>query len=289
MNHDRFCVRPGKRIKLSNHDPGFTGNFKSKEEVEEMLGTDIEKLARLQDVLYAQDIYALLLIFQAMDAAGKDGIIKHIMSGVNPQGCQVFSFKSPSQEELDHDFLWRQMKALPERGRIGIFNRSYYEEVLIVRVHPEILDGQRIPLKEKNRKDIWKRRYEDINAVERYLTRNGTVILKFFLNISKKEQKERFLERIDQPEKNWKFSFADLKERDRWKDYMHAYEEMLSATSTEWAPWHIIPANKKWFARAAVADIVSDKLKSLDLRYPEVSKTHKEELSRARKILEGEK
>jgi PPK2 family polyphosphate:nucleotide phosphotransferase len=288
MDCDRFCVPPGKKIKLGKHDPGFTGSFNSKEEAEEMLIADIEKLAALQDVLYAQDIYALLLIFQAMDAAGKDGIIKHIMSGVNPQGCQVFSFKAPSQEELDHDFLWRQMKALPERGRIGIFNRSYYEEVLIVRVHPEILEGQRIPRKEKERRDIWKRRYEDINAVERYLTRNGTVILKFFLNISKKEQKERFLERIDQPEKNWKFSFADLKERRRWKDYMLAYEDMLNATSTEWAPWYVIPADKKWFARAAVADIVSDKLKSLNLRYPEVSKAHKKELLKARKVLEAE-
>jgi PPK2 family polyphosphate:nucleotide phosphotransferase len=288
MNYASFCVPPGKKIKLSSHDPGFTGQFKSREEAQEKLSADIEKLAKLQDVLYAQDTYALLLIFQAMDAAGKDGIIKHIMSGVNPQGCQVFSFKAPSQEELDHDFLWRQMKALPERGRIGIFNRSYYEEVLIVRIHPKILNRQRIPQKEKDRKDIWKRRYEDINAIERYLTRNGTVILKFFLNISKKEQKERFLERIDQPEKNWKFAFADLKERERWKDYAQAYEDMLNATSTEWAPWYIIPANKKWFARAAVADIVSDKLKSLNLRYPEVSEAHKKELRRSRKILEAE-
>jgi len=288
MNYDSFCVPPGKKTKLSRHDPGFTGKFKSKEEAQEMLSADIEKLARLQDVLYAQDTYALLLIFQAMDAAGKDGIIKHIMSGVNPQGCQVFSFKAPSQEELDHDFLWRQMKALPERGRIGIFNRSYYEEVLIVRVHSEILNGQRIPTKEKNRKDIWKRRYEDINGIERYLTRNGIVILKFFLNVSKSEQKDRFLERIERPEKNWKFSFADLKERERWKDYMQAYEEMLNATSTEWAPWYVIPANKKWFARAAVADIVSDKLKSLNLRYPEVSEAHKKELLRAKKLLQGD-
>jgi PPK2 family polyphosphate:nucleotide phosphotransferase len=240
----------------------------------------------LQDVLYAQDTYALLLIFQAMDAAGKDGIIKHIMSGVNPQGCQVYSFKTPSQEELDHDFLWRNMKALPERGRIGIFNRSYYEEVLIVRVHPEILDGQRLPKKEKKDTDLWKHRYEDINSVEQYLTRNGIVILKFFLNVSKKEQKKRFLERIDAPEKNWKFSFGDIKERERWNDYMDAYEDMLNATSTEWAPWYVIPADKKWFTRVAVADIVSNKLKSLNLRYPEISDTRRKELLEARKLLE---
>ncbi len=288
MNYGCFQVPSGKRIKLGNYDPGFTGKFKSKEEVRDKLAADIETLARLQDVLYAQDTYALLLIFQAMDAAGKDGIIKHIMSGVNPQGCQVFSFKTPSQEELDHDFVWRNMKALPERGRIGIFNRSYYEEVLIVRVHPEILDGQRIPAKEKKSKDIWEHRYADINHIERYLTRNGIVILKFFLNISRQEQKKRFLERIERPEKNWKFSFDDLKERGRWKDYMKAYEDMLNATSTEWAPWYVIPANTKWFARAAVADIVSDKLKSLNLRYPEVNEAHKRELRRAARMLKEE-
>jgi PPK2 family polyphosphate:nucleotide phosphotransferase len=239
-------------------------------------------------VLYAQDTYSLLLIFQAMDAAGKDGIIEHVMSGVNPQGCQVFSFKAPSSEELDHDYLWRSMKALPERGRIGIFNRSYYEEVLVVRVHPEILNGQRIPKKEKEDKDIWKHRYEDINNFERYLTRNGIVILKFFLNVSKKEQKKRFLERIEQPDKNWKFSFGDVKEREHWKDYMDAYEDMFNATSTEWAPWHIIPADKKWFTRAAVADIISDRLESLNLRYPEVSEAHKQELLKAKEMLESE-
>ncbi len=288
MNYEHFLVPPGKRIKLGNYAPGFTGKFKSKEEAREKLAADIETLARLQDVLYAQDTYALLLIFQAMDAAGKDGIIKHIMSGVNPQGCQVFSFKTPSQEELDHDFIWRNMKALPERGRIGIFNRSYYEEVLIVRVHPEILNGQRIPEKEIKSKDVWEHRYEDINNIERYLTRNGTVILKFFLNISRQEQKKRFLERIERPEKNWKFSFDDLKERGRWKDYMKAYEDMLNATSTEWAPWYVIPANAKWFARAAVADIVSDKLKSMNLRYPEVSEAHRRELRKAARMLKEE-
>jgi PPK2 family polyphosphate:nucleotide phosphotransferase len=288
MNHDTFLVPPGKNIKLKDSEPGFTGKFKSKEEAQEKLQKDIGRLAELQDVLYAQDTYALLLIFQAMDAAGKDGIIKHVMSGVNPQGCQVFAFKAPSSEELDHDYLWRSMKALPERGRIGIFNRSYYEEVLVVRVHPEILNGQKIPAKEKKDNDVWKHRYDDINAFERYLTRNGIVILKFFLNVSKKEQKERFLERIEQPNKNWKFSFGDVKEREHWDDYMNAYEDMFNATSTEWAPWHIIPADKKWFTRAAVADIIVDKLKSLDLKYPEVTEAHRLELLKAKEMLEGE-
>jgi PPK2 family polyphosphate:nucleotide phosphotransferase len=288
MNHDSFLVPPGKKITLKDYDPGFTGKFKSKEEAQEKLQKDIARLTELQDVLYAQDTYALLLIFQAMDAAGKDGIIKHVMSGVNPQGCQVFAFKAPSSEELDHDYLWRSMKALPERGRIGVFNRSYYEEVLVVRVHPEILNGQRIPKKEKEDKDVWKHRYDDINAFERYLTRNGIVILKFFLNVSKKEQKERFLERIEQPEKNWKFSFGDVRERKHWDDYMNAYEDMFNATSTDWAPWYIIPADKKWFTRAAVADIIVDRLRSLDLSYPEVTEAHRLELMKAKEILERE-
>jgi PPK2 family polyphosphate:nucleotide phosphotransferase len=288
MNHDSFLVPPGKKITLKDYDPGFTGKFKSKEEAQEKLQKDIARLTELQDVLYAQDTYALLLIFQAMDAAGKDGIIKHVMSGVNPQGCQVFAFKAPSSEELDHDYLWRSMKALPERGRIGVFNRSYYEEVLVVRVHPEILNGQRIPKKEKEDKDVWKHRYDDINAFERYLTRNGIVILKFFLNVSKKEQKERFLERIEQPEKNWKFSFGDVREREHWDDYMNAYEDMFNATSTDWAPWYIIPADKKWFTRAAVADIIVDRLRSLDLSYPEVTEAHRLELMKAKEILERE-
>jgi PPK2 family polyphosphate:nucleotide phosphotransferase len=288
MNHDSFLVPPGKKVTLKDYDPGFTGKFTSKEEAQEKLQKDLARLTELQDVLYAQDTYALLLIFQAMDAAGKDGIIKHVMSGVNPQGCQVFAFKAPSSEELDHDYLWRSMKALPERGRIGVFNRSYYEEVLVVRVHPEILNGQRIPKKEKEDKDVWKHRYDDINAFERYLTRNGIVILKFFLNVSKKEQKERFLERIEQPEKNWKFSFGDVREREHWDDYMNAYEDMFNATSTEWAPWYIIPADKKWFTRAAVADIIVDKLRSLDLSYPEVTEAHRLELMKAKEILEKE-
>jgi PPK2 family polyphosphate:nucleotide phosphotransferase len=286
MKYNQLIVPPGKKVRLNQYDPAFSGNFGSREEAEAKLAGDIRKLAGLQDVLYAQDTYAMLLIFQAMDAAGKDGVVKHIMSGVNPQGCQVYSFKTPSQEELDHDFLWRSMKALPERGRIGIFNRSYYEEVLIVRVHTEILEGQRFPEKEKRDKDLWKHRYADINSLERYLTRNGIVILKFFLNVSKKEQKKRFLERIEEPEKNWKFSSGDIKERERWDDYMEAYENMLSATSTKWAPWYVIPADKKWFTRAAVADIVLSKLKSLRLQYPELSDAHRRELSQAKKLLE---
>jgi PPK2 family polyphosphate:nucleotide phosphotransferase len=287
MKGNQLLVQPGKKIKLNRLDPGFSGQYKSKEEAEEKLSADIEALSTLQDVLYAQDAYSLLLIFQAMDAAGKDGIIKHIMSGVNPQGCQVYSFKTPSQEELDHDYLWRSMKALPERGRIGIFNRSYYEEVLIVRVHPEILNGQRIPEKEKEDRNLWENRYHDINCIERYLTRNGAVILKFFLHVSKKEQKKRFLERIDKSEKNWKFSFGDIKERERWDDYMEAYQDMLNATSTKWAPWYVIPADKKWYTRIAVAEIVVSTLKSLKLRYPEISEIHKRELMRARRMLES--
>jgi PPK2 family polyphosphate:nucleotide phosphotransferase len=288
MNHDSLIVTPGKKIKLKDYDPDFTGKYKSKEEAQQKLQDDIERLAELQDVLYAQDTYALLLIVQAMDAAGKDGVIKHVMSGVNPQGCQVYSFKAPSPEELDHDYLWRSMKALPERGRIGIFNRSYYEEVLVVRVHPEILSGQKIPRGEKEHTDVWKRRYDDINSFERYLSRNGVVILKLFLNVSKKEQKERFLERIETPEKNWKFSFGDVKERGHWDEYMNAYEEMFNNTSTDWAPWYIIPADHKWFTRAAVADITVAKLKSLNLKYPELSEAHKQELLKAKELLDSE-
>lgn len=287
MKHNRLIVPPGTTISLADYDPGYTGEFTSKSEAQEKLERDIARLAELQEVLYAHNRYALLLIFQAMDAAGKDSVIKHVMSGVNPQGCQVFSFKAPSQEELDHDFMWRTTKALPERGRIGIFNRSYYEEVLIVRVHPEILNSQNIPDEEKN-ENIWQHRFDDINNFERYLTRNGTVILKFFLHVSKKEQKERFLERIERPEKNWKFSFADVKERERWDEYMHAYQEMLNHTSTPWAPWYVIPADRKWFTRAAVADIIVAKLESLDLRFPGVSEKHRQELRMAKEMLERE-
>jgi PPK2 family polyphosphate:nucleotide phosphotransferase len=242
-------------------------------------------LADLQGRLYAQDRRGVLLVFQAMDAAGKDGTIKHVMSGVNPQGVQVNSFKSPSSEELDHDFLWRTMKCIPERGRIGIFNRSYYEEVLVVRVHPEFLEAQKLPPSLVTKK-IFQERYEDINAFERYLSRNGHTILKFFLNVSKKEQKKRFLERLDMPDKNWKFSINDAKERGFWDDYMTAYEDMIRATSTEWAPWHVIPADNKWFTRLAVAATVIRALEKLDLAYPKVDKAKRRELAQVRKALE---
>ncbi len=287
MKHDTFIVPPGKKISLSAYDPEFTGKYQTKDEAVKKLQEDVERMTELQATLYAQDTYSLLLIFQAMDAAGKDGAIKHVMSGVNPQGCQVYSFKVPSSEELDHDFLWRTTKALPERGRIGIFNRSYYEEVLIVRVHPEILNGQRIPRVEKQ-EGVWHKRFEDINNFERYLTRNGTVIVKFFLHVSKEEQKKRFIERIDRPEKNWKFSLGDAKERTHWDEYMKAYEDMFNHTSTEWAPWYIIPADHKWFTRAAIADIIVAKLKSLDLKYPTISEQHKQELLAAKEMLEKE-
>jgi len=287
MNHDMFIVPPGKKIRLKDYDPGYTGKFKDKEDAAQKLQDDIGKLAALQDVLYAQNAYALLLIFQAMDAAGKDGAIKHVMSGVNPQGTQVVSFKSPSNEELAHDYLWRALKNLPERGRIGIFNRSYYEEALVVRVHPELLRAERIPSALLG-KNIWNERFKQINSVEEYLTSNGTVILKFFLHVSKKEQKRRFLERIDTPEKNWKFSPADVRERAFWDSYMEAFEDLFSHTSTSAAPWYIIPADRKWFTRAAVADIIVQKLESLKLKYPTPDPEHVKALKEARTMLEKE-
>lgn len=287
MNHKDFLVPNGKKIKLKWYDPAYTGKFKSKQGTEKKLMQDVARLAQYQDVLYAQNIYALLLIFQAMDAAGKDSAIKHVMSGINPQGCQVFSFKGPSAEELDHDFLWRCMKALPERGRIGIFNRSYYEEVLVARVHPEILAKQQLPQEAKG-KSIWKNRYEEINNFERYLVRNGIIVMKFYLNVSRKEQRRRFLKRITLQQKNWKFSSDDVKERGHWNDYMKAYEDVFSNTSTKWAPWYIIPADYKWFTRAAVADIVVKRLKSLKLIYPTVSTEHKQNLLKAKQMLENE-
>ncbi len=244
----------------------------------------MDLLADLQGKLYAQDRWGVLLIFQAMDAAGKDGTIKHVMSGVNPQGVQVSSFKAPSSEELDHDFLWRTMKCVPERGRIGIFNRSYYEEVLVVRVHPEFLESQKLP-PDLVTKRIWDERYEDINAFERYLSSNGYLILKFFLNVSKKEQKKRFLERLDMPDKNWKFSINDAKERGFWDDYMTSYEDLIRATSTEWAPWHVVPADNKWFTRLAVAATIIRALEKLDLAYPKVDKAKRRELDEVRKAL----
>lgn len=287
MNHDHFIVPPGKQIQLKDYNPDYTGEFENKEQAETKLREDILRLANYQDVLYAQNTYALLIIFQAMDASGKDSTIKHVMSGVDPQGCQVFSFKSPSAEELDHDYLWRSAKSLPERGRIGIFNRSYYEEVLVVRVHPEILNAQQLPPEAKSQ-NIWERRFEEINSFERYLTRNGIAILKFFLNVSKEKQRSRFLKRINTPEKNWKFSLNDVKERKFWDDYMAAYQDMFNHTSTPDAPWYIIPADNKWFMRTAVADVIISKLESMNLSYPTVGEEHKQNLLKAKELLEQE-
>jgi PPK2 family polyphosphate:nucleotide phosphotransferase len=280
-------VPPGATIRLKDYDPDYTGEFENKEQAETKLREDVLRLAKFQDVLYAQNTYALLIIFQAMDASGKDSTIKHVMSGVDPQGCQVFSFKSPSAEELDHDYLWRSAKSLPERGRIGIFNRSYYEEVLVVRVHPEILNAQQLPPEAKD-ESIWQQRFDEINSFERYLNRNGIVVLKFFLNVSREEQRERFLKRINTPEKNWKFSLTDVKERAHWDKYMAAYEDMFNHTSTEDAPWYIIPADHKWFMRAAVADVIISKLESLNLSYPTVSEEHRQNLLKAKALLEQE-
>lgn len=286
MQPEIMVAKPGKKIKLKDFDPGFTGEFKKKE-AREYLEAGIEELARYQDVLYAQNTYALLLIFQAMDAAGKDSTIKHVMSGVNPQGCQVFSFKPPSAEELDHDYLWKSFRCLPERGNIGIFNRSYYEEVLVVRVHPHLLDRQQLPPSTR-KGNIWKQRFEEINNFEKYLVSNGIVVMKFFLNVSKAEQKRRFLERINRPEKNWKFALSDVEDRARWDDYQAAYEDVFTNTGTEWAPWHIIPADNKWFTRLAVAHFIHQKLKSLNLAYPEVEPNHLERLQESKQRLENE-
>jgi PPK2 family polyphosphate:nucleotide phosphotransferase len=284
-----YRVTEGKKFRLKDIDPDDTGPATSddKPRARELLEAGVEVLAELQDVLYAQDQWSILLVFQAMDAAGKDGAIKHVMSGVNPQGCQVFSFKSPSTQDLKHDYLWRCLKCLPERGRIGIFNRSYYEETLVVRVHSEFLAKQKIP-RQLITKDIWEERYEDIRNVERYLARNGVVIRKFFLHVSPGEQKKRFLDRIHNPAKNWKFSSADSRERGFWKDYMDAYEQMIRNTATEYAPWYVIPADNKWFTRVAVAAVVIEALASLDLQYPEVSEAQRKELAVAEKALNGE-
>jgi PPK2 family polyphosphate:nucleotide phosphotransferase len=284
----RHRIDDGAGFRLKDHDPADTGRFGSKEEGKARLAQGIARLRELQDRLYAQDRWAVLLIFQAMDAAGKDSTIEHVMSGVNPQGTQVFSFKAPSAEELDHDFMWRTSRALPERGRIGIFNRSYYEEVLIVRVHPGILAGQKLPA-ERVGDDVWGERYEDINAFERYLSRNGTLILKFFLHVSREEQRRRFLARLDDPEKNWKFALGDVKEREHWDDYMKAYEQMIRATATEHAPWHVIPADHKWYMRMAVADVIVEGLEGLKLQYPVVDEEKKKELQAARELLMKEK
>jgi PPK2 family polyphosphate:nucleotide phosphotransferase len=285
-----FRVTDGEGFRLKDVDPGDTLDFDSEDKprAKEALAMGIEALADLQDKLYAQDRWAVLIIFQAMDAAGKDGTIKHVMSGVNPQGCQVTSFKSPSAEDLDHDYLWRCMKNLPARGHIGIFNRSYYEETLVVRVHPEYLEKQKLP-PELVTKDIWRERYKDIRSFERYLTRNGVVIRKFFLHVSKKEQKKRFLERLENPEKNWKFSANDASEREFWDDYMQAYEDMIRHTATDEAPWYVVPADNKWFTRVVVAAAVVDALDSMDLSYPKVDAAKLKELSAAKKALLSEK
>ena len=278
------------RFRLKDIDPGDTLDFTSEDKprAKEALAMGVDVLTELQDMLYAQDSWAVLLIFQAMDAAGKDGAIKHVMSGVNPQGCQVFSFKAPTSDDLDHDYLWRCMKCLPERGRIGIFNRSYYEETLVVRVHRDFLEKQKLP-PELITKDIWKERFQDIRSFERYLTRNGVAIRKFFLHVSNKEQKKRFLERIEEPEKNWKFSANDAKERQHWDDYMEAYEDMIQNTATKAAPWYVVPADNKWFTRIVVAAAVIDALDSLNLKYPKVSESKLKELAVAKRALQAGK
>jgi PPK2 family polyphosphate:nucleotide phosphotransferase len=283
-----YRVDDGAKFRLKDFDPGDTGRIRSKEQAGQLLTQGIASLAELQDKLYAQDRWGLLLIFQAMDAAGKDGAIKHVMSGVNPQGCQVYSFKAPSTEEMNHDYLWRTTQRIPERGRIGIFNRSYYEEVLVVRVHPELLKNSRIPPALLT-KDIWKDRFQDINGFERYLWRNGIVTRKFFLNVSKKEQKRRFLDRLQHPEKNWKFSSADVRERQCWDDYMKAYEDMIAHTASPHAPWYVVPADNKWFTRVAVAAAIVDALEDLKLAYPEVDPGKRKELRTAQALLEGKK
>jgi PPK2 family polyphosphate:nucleotide phosphotransferase len=284
-----YRIVDGKGFRLKDFNPADTGALGSedRQESRDLLQGGIARLSDLQVKLYAQDHWGLLLIFQAMDAAGKDSTIKHVMSGVNPQGCQVFSFKAPSDEDLDHDYLWRCMKALPERGRIGIFNRSYYEEVLVVRIHPELLKAQRIPPSLVTN-HIWKERYEDINGLESYLSRNGIAIRKFFLYVSQGEQQKRFLERLEEPDKNWKFSVADARERNHWDDYMGAYEQMIRHTSSKQAPWFVVPADNKWFTRLVVAAAVIDALEDMDLAFPKISAEKRKELQAVREILEGE-
>jgi len=284
----RFRVTDGPNFRLKDFDPAGTLGLKSKEQAQETLEHGIARLCDLQEKLFAQDRWAILVVLQAMDAAGKDSTIKHVMSGLNPQGCSVSSFKEPSSEELNHDFVWRAARAFPERGKIGIFNRSYYEEVLVVRVHPEILSRERLPADLVSGK-IWQERFEDIRAFERYLRRNGIVVLKFFLNVSKKEQKRRFLERLDQPEKNWKFSASDVLERQHWDEYMSAYEEMIRNTSTKRAPWYVVPADHKWFTRIVVAEALVHALNKLDLSFPQVDEEKRRDLKKARIILRDEK
>ena len=289
---DQFRVSPGKSVRLKDFDPGWEGDprvskEKRKEQSKKLLSDDLTELAAAQELLYAANSWSVLLVFQAMDAAGKDSTIKHVMSGVNPQGVQVYSFKHPSAEELDHNFLWRCARALPERGRIGIFNRSHYEEVLIVKVHPELVLAENVP-NSKIDKSFWKQRYEDINTFEQHLTRNGTLILKFFLHVSKEEQRQRFLDRINDPNKHWKFSASDLAERGFWKEYQSAYEDMLEATSTKHAPWYVIPADHKWVSRTMVAAIVTRQIAALKLRCPVVTEEKRKQIAQAKEQLEKE-
>jgi PPK2 family polyphosphate:nucleotide phosphotransferase len=288
MKIDKFRIAEGSKLDLKDHSTDFTGDYTDKDEAVKDLQGNIERLKELQDMLYAQDVHSLLIIFQAMDAAGKDGAIEHVMSGVNPQGCHVVSFKQPSAEELDHDFLWRCQKNLPGRGMIGIFNRSHYEEVLVVRVHPAILKNQPLPAYAKNDEKIWEKRFNHIRDWEDHLFENGIHVIKFFLNVSKKEQKARFLSRIDEEEKNWKFSIGDVKERGHWDQYMNAYTEAIEATSTNRSPWYVIPADKKWFTRLAVSEVIVQTLQSMDLHYPRMTEKHVAELEEARKLLNAE-
>ena len=292
-------VPAGKKVDLKDYDPGWLPKWAKKQEEKEskkavkeeglvLLEVNRQKLINMQGLLYASDTYSMLIILQGMDAAGKDSAISHVMSGVNPQGCQVASFKTPSEEELNHDFLWRYVKALPERGRIGIFNRSYYEDVLIVKVRPEVFEKQKLPLADTEKKLFWEKRYEDINLFERHLIRNGTIILKFYLHVSKKEQKERFIKRLEDPKKNWKFSAADLSERSKWQEYVDAYEEMLSEKSTEWAPWYIIPADKKWVTHSSISAIIVSEIEKLKLTYPPLTKEQCEALEKIKAELKKE-
>jgi PPK2 family polyphosphate:nucleotide phosphotransferase len=288
----KIIAEPGKDIQLNDFNPGYTGLYKDKHEANDKLDKDIEKLQDLQDRLYAAQSNSVLIIFQAMDAAGKDSTIKHVMSGVNPQGCQVYSFKQPSTEELAHDYLWRTTKRLPEKGHIGIFNRSYYEEVIITRVHPQILAKQHLP--GINHTDdighhFWKERYKQINDFEEFLTKNGVCIIKFFLNVSKEEQTNRLLERIENPEKNWKITLSDIEERQYWEDYQNAYEQCIAATSTDAAPWYIVPADKKWFMRTVVGDIIVNHIEAINPQYPKVSEKQLEELAKAKHVLTKQK
>jgi PPK2 family polyphosphate:nucleotide phosphotransferase len=283
----RYLVASGRRFRLDQFDPGDTADPKLKERADELIAQAVARMAELQERLYAQDRWSVLLVFQALDAAGKDSVIKHVMSGVNPQGCEVHSFKTPSSEELDHDYLWRTTRALPRRGHIGIFNRSYYEEVLIVRVHPELLTRQQLPQELVSRR-IWDERYQDINHFERYLTRQGVVIRKFFLYVSRDEQKKRFLKRLDEPEKNWKFAISDVHEREHFNDYLRAYEDVIRATATPWGPWYVVPADHKWFTRLVVASAVVDTLESLRPAFPTLDGARKRDLRIARAVLQSE-